>query len=333
MICHVDGSFRSRRLAAALAAAFLLAMPIATAASGDKPGTADHPLAGRYEDSTIKNQIVKGFEEITLPTAPFPATGTIDMAKVTKSFAGKLTSTLYEGPGDRSALEVVRNYETALQARGFTKVFACRQKECGAPAKFWTAARGPMNLASKWDTTVYTLLSLDRPEGRVWVGVMAIELAPTTSKPLMASFIVNVVEEKPLDTDRMVVLDSATLSQSIESTGKVAIYGIHFDTGSEKLKAESAPQIAEIAKLLKSAPKLSVLVVGHTDTQGTLDINRSLSERRAATVVAALTGEHGIDKARLYAVGVGPAAPVASNRTEEGRARNRRVEVVELKAE
>lgn len=143
-------------------------------------------------------------------------------------------------------------------------------------------------------------MSLDRPEGRAWVGVLAIELSPTATKPLTSQFIVTVVEEQPLDT------------------------------GSDALKAESAPQIAEIAKLLKGAPKLSVLVVGHTDTQGALDVNRALSERRAAAVVAALTGEHGIEKARLVAVGVGPAAPVATNRTEDGRARNRRVEIVEL---
>lgn len=73
---------------------------------------------------------------------------------MTQPLAGKLTTTLYEGPGDRSALEVVRNDETALASKGFTKVFGCRQKECGATSKFWNAARGALSLASKWDTTV-----------------------------------------------------------------------------------------------------------------------------------------------------------------------------------
>lgn len=84
----------------------------------------------------------------------------------------------------------------------------------------------------------------------------------------------------------------------------------------------------EIAKLLKADAKLKLYVVGHTDNAGTFDYNLRLSKDRAAAVVTALTAKHGIAAARLLPFGAGPAAPVASNDAEAGRAKNRRVELV-----
>jgi outer membrane protein OmpA-like peptidoglycan-associated protein len=114
----------------------------------------------------------------------------------------------------------------------------------------------------------------------------------------------------------------------IGTTGHVAVYGIYFDTDKAMLKPESEPALAEIAKLLQADPKLNLRVVGHTDATGEYSHNMSLSEARAKAVVSALTSGHGIAAARLTAHGVGPLAPVASNDTEEGRAKNRRVELV-----
>ena len=111
-------------------------------------------------------------------------------------------------------------------------------------------------------------------------------------------------------------------------TGKAAVYGIYFDTGKAEIKPESEPALKEIAKLLQADPKLKLYVVGHTDNSGGLDYNMKLSKDRADAVVKALTGKYGIAASRLSAFGVGPLAPVASNQTEEGRAKNRRVELV-----
>ena len=122
--------------------------------------------------------------------------------------------------------------------------------------------------------------------------------------------------------------DAAALGASIASDGKVAVYGIYFDTGKSLLKPESAPTLEEIGKLLKQNPKLNLYVVGHTDNQGTPEANLKLSADRADAVVRALLGQ-GIKAARLKAAGVGQYCPVATNRTEDGRAKNRRVELVE----
>jgi len=94
------------------------------------------------------------------------------------------------------------------------------------------------------------------------------------------------------------------------------------------IKPESEPALAEMAKLLKDNPSLNVFIVGHTDNTGTFEHNMKLSLDRATAVVNALVSGHGIAAARLKAVGDGPTAPVASNDTDEGRAKNRRVELV-----
>ncbi|MCX6558603.1 MAG: OmpA family protein [Candidatus Aminicenantes bacterium] len=127
-----------------------------------------------------------------------------------------------------------------------------------------------------------------------------------------------------------VVADAAALSASIVASGKAAVYGIYFDTGKSVVKPESTPALEEITKLLKQNNGLALYVVGHTDNVGALDFNLKLSADRADAVVKALTGR-GIAAARLKGAGVGPYCPVASNRSEEGKAKNRRVELVEQK--
>jgi outer membrane protein OmpA-like peptidoglycan-associated protein len=108
----------------------------------------------------------------------------------------------------------------------------------------------------------------------------------------------------------------------------VAVYGIYFDTGKSDLKPESEEAIAEIAKLLKGDTDLKLYVVGHTDNVGALDANMKLSGSRAEAVLQALVRTHGIAASRLKSFGNGPYAPVATNDTDEGRAKNRRVELV-----
>jgi outer membrane protein OmpA-like peptidoglycan-associated protein len=110
----------------------------------------------------------------------------------------------------------------------------------------------------------------------------------------------------------------------------VAIYGILFDTGKADLTPASGPALVEIAKLLKANAGLKVCVVGHTDMVGDLATNVTLSQARAQAVVSALVSQHGIVGSRLIPFGAGPYSPVASNKTEEGRAKNRRVELVEI---
>lgn len=126
-----------------------------------------------------------------------------------------------------------------------------------------------------------------------------------------------------------IVANADAFGNDIKSTGHAAIYGIYFDTGKSEVKSESQAALQEIAKLLSNDLGLKLLVVGHTDSVGQLEANMKLSQARAEAVVQALTRSHGVAATRLKAKGAGPIAPVVTNRTEEGRAKNRRVELVE----
>lgn len=136
-----------------------------------------------------------------------------------------------------------------------------------------------------------------------------------------------IVEEKAME--QYVVADADALAKEISLTGKVAIYGIFFDTGKAVVKPDSKPALEEIAKLLKKDTDLKIYVVGHTDNVGKLDYNMNLSHKRAEAVVEVLTKQYGINSGRLKPHGVGPMVPASTNRTEDGRTVNRRVELVE----
>ena len=139
-------------------------------------------------------------------------------------------------------------------------------------------------------------------------------------------YAIDVVEKQSMNQD--VIADAKSLASSIKESGKVAVYGIYFDTGQSVLKPESKPTLQEIAKLLNMDLGLKLYVVGHTDTKGTFDANIKLSMDRAMAVVNSLVSQFSINAARLNAFGAGPVAPVATNDTEAGRALNRRVELV-----
>jgi len=125
-----------------------------------------------------------------------------------------------------------------------------------------------------------------------------------------------------------VVADASSMAKSIKETGKVAVYGIYFDTGKSVLKTESKPALDEISKLLKADPKLKLYVVGHTDNTGVFESNIQLSTERSIAVMHALITQYSVNADRLRSFGDGPTCPVATNETEEGKALNRRVELV-----
>lgn len=189
-----------------------------------------------------------------------------------------------------SRLKVVRNAEAALRKAGYTIEFSGTYD--GDPAI--TARKGP-----QW-------LLVTTGSGRYWV---------TT------------VQAKEMAQEMQATAE--VLANDITATGHAAVYGVYFDTDKAVIRPESEPALVEMAKLLANDPNLSVFIVGHTDNSGTFEHNLKLSQDRAASVVTALVGKHGITAARLRPYGVASLAPVASNDTEEGKAKNRRVELVE----
>lgn len=208
--------------------------------------------------------------------------------------AGRYTEIMYalnEGGKAPGALALHRNIQNALAKIGGVQV-----GNNGEGDQYYKVAKGG---------------------AEVWVHVNAV---------IAEQYLLRIVEKGEMKQE--VVADAAALDAGIKSEGRVAVYGIHFDTGRFEIKAGSEPALQEIARLLKAQPGLKLHVVGHTDNVAGLELNLKLSRARAEAVVAALTGRHGIAPARLTAHGVGPIAPMASNDKEAGRARNRRVELV-----
>jgi len=119
---------------------------------------------------------------------------------------------------------------------------------------------------------------------------------------------------------------ASNMFEALNRDGHIALY-INFDTGKSIIRDESKPIIEQIVQMMKSNPDLKIGVEGHTDNVGTPASNKTLSENRAKAVVSAITGQ-GISADRLSTAGYGQDQPVADNSTEEGRAKNRRVELV-----
>jgi outer membrane protein OmpA-like peptidoglycan-associated protein len=168
----------------------------------------------------------------------------------------------------------------------------------------------------------YLLASLTRAQGDVHIAVMAADL-PDKGRPAV---FVMLVESKPLEKGKM-ALDANALDQTLAKTGKAVLYGIYFDVDKADIKPESQPQLDQIAKLLGDHPEIRLTITGYTDNQGSADYNQKLSQRRATAIVASLVDSHGIAAGRLNAQGMGASSPLGSNSTEEGRAKNRRVEL------
>jgi outer membrane protein OmpA-like peptidoglycan-associated protein len=305
---------------------------IGVANAADVAGSADHPLIPRYEGSEIVSYDAEEFTDYRLMVAKAAVYGGLDKnLDATLPLEGKVTRLSYRAPADRSVLEVFRNYENALKAAGFETVFTCEKDACGGRNFNHTIAAGKLySLYGEYQAEQrYLAAKLSRPEGDVYAAVYAVMNkaggGPNANRTMVQ---VDVVELKPME-EKMVVLDAGALQSEIATEGRVAVYGILFDFDKADIRPDSKPQLQEIAALLKDSPELKVLIVGHTDAKGALDYNRDLSLRRAKSVVEALASGYGIDTGRLTAVGVGMAAPVATNRTEEGRSKNRRVEIVE----
>lgn len=299
-----------------------LATPPAMGQEQDVAGSNDHPLIKRYPGSAITQYEQKQFDEYELPLGPLKSSA----FQKTQRLEGKVTHIRYHNPAGRSSLEIFRNYEMALQQAGFQTLFACKQQECG---EAWDTDNGAWLLgwfgfSTANDYSRYLAAKLTRPQGDVYLAVNVYESPGEDYRTTT----IRVVEMKPMEAG-LVIVNAEALAGDLTRAGHVAVYGIYFDTGKADLKPESDASLAEIAKLLKQKPTLKLHVVGHTDSQGDLAPNLDLSKRRAAAVVAALTTKHSIAPARLRPDGVGPLAPVASNKTDDGRAKNRRVELVE----
>jgi len=310
----------------------------------DAEGAKDNPLLSRYSGSVIVGYVKRSFEETDLVAGRYKKSGasTLPFEKTIHA-EGAVTRIAYLFPGDRSALEVIRNYSDALRKANMSIVFSCDRSACGADdgGNFSTGFPEakispqmetwpdftyaiPFNDAS--NESRYVLAKSAGADGAVTYA--AVYVVPPSSDG-NGGILVETVQPAPMQTGKVSVnLSANEMAKSIGTDGRVALYGLQFDTDKAELRADSRPSLIEIAKLLSQDTKLNVFVVGHTDNQGSYAHNIELSQKRSEAIVHALTTEFKIAPGRLVAKGIASVSPIASNDSETGRAKNRRVELV-----
>ncbi|MGM0620703.1 MAG: OmpA family protein [Bacteroidota bacterium] len=319
-----------KKLNFSLLIGIFICVTFSTYAQEDVEGSKDHPMISRYEGSYIK-----GYEHYDYDRLTFYKEEDGEIQELVPE--GEVTRILYFLPAEGlSVLQVQRNYQMALKDAGFEMVYECFGGMDEIPNEiYWDLDFGSFEGNHSKDVGMgkdqsYFLARLPQDNGDVYVSAHTwiSEWADEDNQPVTA---LQILEEKPMTTGKVKVeLNAEAMAQDIDEKGSVRIYGIHFDTDKATIKEKSESTLAEIASLLEQKPELNLGVIGHTDATGGMEHNMDLSVQRAKAVVEALTTNHGISGERLTPSGVGPLAPVASNDDEDGRARNRRVELVKM---
>jgi OmpA-OmpF porin, OOP family len=271
----------------------LAALAFASAALGqdDVAGSKDYPGVTRMPGYFIYDYQEQPFDSFTFHVK----VGNSSKDQAVEGHRYDYRYNLKEGATMPSPLQILRNYQNAARAVG-----------------------GQVMFSSEDNTT----LNISKDGKEAWIAVQ------TSNAPSGMFILMNIIEKEGMKQD--VTMNADAMMQGLSETGMVAVYGIYFDTAKSDIKPESEPALAEIAKLLSAHPELRVYIVGHTDMVGEPTANVKLAQARAQSVVTALSTKNGIPPSRMISFGAGPYAPVATNRTEEGRAKNRRVELVEI---
>lgn len=314
----------------------------------DVKGAQEHPLLSKYTNSCIVGYNVTKFDRVTLPISKITSLHT----EKELTAEGKVTDILYgiENSKSTTILEVQRNYEQALKSSGLTIVYSAFGKK-GVMINNTSITRNYESIASpeyiaafqflkhKDYRLVFNHLSRNKDNelayfvaqgnknGIDYTLMLYINYSKGNSVLIKDKIFIQakIVESEAMDTGQVSI---ASIDEKIKNEGKEVFHNILFDFGSDNLTPESFAIIETLATYLNANKEQGYYIVGHTDNVGSLASNQTLSEKRAKAVLVALTTKYNVDVNQISAHGVGQLSPLAINTTEEGRALNRRVEIV-----
>lgn len=267
-----------------------------------------------------------------LPLAPFDG-----VSVPSRTVEGALDQRAFqlETPG-QTTLAVMTPLRDQVEAAGFTILFECEARTCGGfDFRFGTEVIPEPEMHV--DIGDYRFLSAER-DGEV-ISILVsrsafsafVQVTKVSDAPLPAASEQAVVDLDDVDISgglEALPATDAAIGAALDKDGRAVLDDLVFDSGSATLAEGDYPSLAAIAAWLKANPDGTLSLVGHTDASGSLAANIALSERRAEAVGQALIDIYGVDRTRIAAEGVGFLAPRATNQTEEGRQKNRRVEVI-----
>jgi len=320
------------------ATAMTLLLGLATAVQAadlpahDAPDSQDLALLPRYEGARIVSYDQSVDEEATLPEGRFESFSFTKVRKV----EGRVTRIAYGFPRTLSTVEVMNHYQELLKGEGFSQMFACAGAEGCGGFNFGETLTQPMVDAHPGDEgnfiidflhpvgndIRYLLATLERPEGRVTLG-----LAVARHVGRQPGLFVEMVEQRPV-AEATPVASATRIAAALRVQGRIALYSIHFKSDKATMRPESRAVLEQVASVLHADPAMKLIVVGHSDGSNTLAHGTELSTAQALAVMQALTRTWKVPVAQMTSVGVGPASPIASNADEAGRALNRRIELV-----
>lgn len=292
--------------------------------------------ASALEDITVPFATEATYQEVMesvsypLPLGPFK-NGAIPFLSVD----GTVERTVLELDSDAPVFEIANIFRNILREQGYTELFHCHDKTCGgfdfrarldvaaAPAIYVDLRNFHFVAAERLGKQeTYVSLIMSRSEA---AGFVQIDIASGTADRPQA--------KKASITTVVKTQGNHSIDQQFEISGRVILDKLDFESGSPDLGQKNYPQLQALAAYLEAEPDSRILLVGHTDSQGSREANLALSEQRAKSVADRLIKEHGVDPAQISAEGIGSLAPRTTNSTSEGRQLNRRVEAVLIPGE
>ena len=281
-------------------------------------------------NASLQREVVSDLDSYALPI------GIWDRGEMpTETVEGQMTQQAWRiNARSLTTLQMLRPLREQLRNDRFRVIFECQTEACGGfDFRFGTETLPPPEMQINLGDFRFLAARRIVEGGTEYVSLFV-------SKTAQAGYVqvtrVGPAEEEPAPLATAtapalrggITTDASGLVQKLEAVGHAVLDDLQFETGSSQLGEGPFASLDALADHLTTTPDLTVALVGHTDTSGSLDANIALSKRRAATVLERLVSEYGIARARLAAEGMGYLAPIDSNATDEGRDANRRVEVI-----
>ena len=287
----------------------------------DIEGSKDYPLVSRFIGSIIEWYQVRNFDRYFILS--------LNDNKISNfEIDGKITRIQYSVGKEHSIFEIFKSYENSLKGSDFEILTTLNDKNCGANLQeqlyndeFNGLNKLPREALNPGDDEFYYLAAKKNIENK---NIFIVVYTAFERGDLLVTF--DAIEVQALEKGLVTVKD---LDSDLSQNGHIAIYGIHFDSGKSEIKQGSTQTLKNIAEFLNTHPNKKYIIAGHTDNEGNFDVNLKLSLERANAVLNELVTNYNVKVTQLKAYGDGSTAPIATNTTDEGRAKNRRVEIVE----
>lgn len=302
--------------------------------SADIEGSKDYPLISRFEGS-----IIEFYKETKWGTYKLPVNekGTLDWDN-SKILEGKVVRIQYSTSIDNNSEFVLQNYKTAFKKAGFTILIAIANEELGVSdrphtwhAKYYTSDGYYTCLNNSkfglgvnfpiWKNNHSFIASHGNKDGKDIYAIIY-----TVVGDNITLITQDIIEVEAVETG---MVSAENIAKGIQTDGHIAVYDILFETGKSDIKPESDAAIKNVADYMNTNPAKKFYIVGHTDNVGDFAANMTLSENRAKSVLNELVTKYGVKAENLKAYGVSSLAPIANNAAEEGKKKNRRVDIVE----